>query len=119
MPARRADFAGGVPAIDHDQAAAIPLAFVGELTAELTPPAIRDHAGQLAVAQHACHVQVFDNNGVRTADQAGAGAVQEISAGIPDLAVRRSYLRRAPGPIPSTLLGGQPAPLAAEPGAWP
>src|SRR5215471_16466385 len=45
VPARAAGLRRRVPAADHDQAAAVPFAFVGELAAELAPAAVGDGAG--------------------------------------------------------------------------
>ena len=53
VPARRAGLGGRVPAVDHDQVPAVPLALVLKLAAELAPPAVADRAGQPPVADHA------------------------------------------------------------------
>ena len=67
-------------------------ALVLELAAELDPPAIRDRAGRLPVLDHAGDVEVFDDDDIGVADQAGAGAV------------RRSPARRGPcGGVRATL----------------
>ncbi len=50
VPARRARLRAGIPAVYHDQLASGALAFVGELAAELAPPAVGDRAGQVPVA---------------------------------------------------------------------
>src|SRR5882724_12041793 len=52
VPARRAGLRAGVPAADHDQLAAVPFALVRKLAAELTPAAVGDDAGEVAVADH-------------------------------------------------------------------
>ena len=78
VPARRAGLGRGVPAVDDDQAAAVPSALVFQLAAELAPPAVRDCAGEVPVADHAGDVEVFDHDQVGASDQAGAGAVQEV-----------------------------------------
>src|SRR5436189_3818989 len=62
MPARTACLGTGIPAVDHDQVPLVPLALVPELAAELAPPAIRDGAGQRAVADHVPHGQVLDHD---------------------------------------------------------
>ena len=53
VPARRAGLGRRVPAVDHDQVAAVPLAFVLKLAAELAPAAVGDGPGQVPVADHA------------------------------------------------------------------
>src|SRR5260370_28074240 len=75
VPARRAGLGRRVPAVDYHQAAPVPLALVLQLAAELAPPAVGDGAGQVPVADHAGHVEVFDDDGVGRADQAGASLV--------------------------------------------
>ena len=97
VPAPRAGLGRGVPAVDDDQAAAVPLALVFQLAAELTPGAVRYRAGQMPVANHVLDREVFDRDHVVLADQAGAGAVQEVRPGMTDLAVRAGDLefRRA------------------------
>jgi hypothetical protein len=108
VPTRRAGLGRRVPAADHDQVAAIPLALVLQLAAELAPAAVRDGAGQMPVADHAANVEVFDDDGVGRADQAGAGAVQEVSPRVADLAVRAGDRGRGPGPV------GRPFPAAGQ-----
>jgi hypothetical protein len=109
VPARRARLRAGIPAADHDQLAAVPLALIGQLAAELTPAAVRDGAGQVPIADHAGHVQVLDHDHVVLADQAGAGAVQEVRPGVADLAVGAGDLESRLGPVGRALLApGQP-----------
>src|SRR6516162_11628205 len=50
VPACRAGLGRGVPPVDDDQAAAVPLALVLQLSAELAPPAVGDRACQVPVA---------------------------------------------------------------------
>src|ERR1700739_1127968 len=76
VPARRAGLGRGVPAVDDDQVPAVPVAFVLELAAELGPPAVRDRAGQVPVRDHVADREVFDDDDIVVADQAGAGAGQ-------------------------------------------
>ncbi|GAA3123274.1 hypothetical protein GCM10010466_12740 [Planomonospora alba] len=87
VPALAACLGRGVPAVDDDQAAAVPLALVLQQAAELTPPAIGDGAGQGPVADHPRDVEVFDRDHVVVADQPRAGLVREIGAGAADLRV--------------------------------
>jgi hypothetical protein len=118
VPARRTRLGAGIPAVYHDQLASSALAFVGELAAELAPPAVGDRAGQVPVADHAGHVQVLDHDRVRRADQAGAGAVQEVPAGVTYLAVGAGDPGRRLGPVRrAALAAGQPALVAGEPAA--
>src|SRR5260370_20437271 len=109
VPARRAGRGRRVPAVDDHQAAPVPLALVLQLAAELAPAAVGDGAGQVPVADHAGHVEVFDDDGVGRADQAGAGAVQEVLPRVTDLPVGAGYLRRGLGPV------GGPFPAASHP----
>ena len=95
VPARRAGLAGRVPAVGHDQLTAVPLALVRELAAELAPPAVRDRAGQPPVADHVLDGEVLDHDGIRRADQAGAGLVQKV---LPGAAARRTPRPGTPGP---------------------
>ena len=113
-PARRAGLAGGVPAVDHDQAPAVPGRLVLQLAAELTPARVMDRLVQPGLgcrpvrqvgawpirvrpgrgsAGHVADGQVFDHEHVMAADQPGAGAVQEISPGRADFPVRAGHLR--------------------------
>ena len=113
VPARRAGLGRRVPPVDHDQFPAVPRALVGELAAELAPPAVRDRAGQPPVADHTGHVQVLDHDHVRRADQTGAGAVQEILARVAHLAVGTRHLRRGLGPVRGAFPAAGQAPLVA------
>src|SRR6266496_2522362 len=83
VPARRAGLGRGVPAVDHDQVPAVPLALVRELAAELAPAAVADRAGQVPVADHVLDGEVFDHDDVVLATQAGAGAALSLPAGVP------------------------------------
>jgi|GEM_PF-2267885 len=122
VPTCRAGLGRGVPAVDDDQAAAVPLALVLQLSAELAPPAVRDRAGQGPVTDHVPDRKVLDHDHVVLAYQAGASAVQEISPSIADLAVTASDfgLRLGPvsRPVPATghasLVSRQPAGLALQ-----
>ena len=68
VPARRAGLGRGVPAVDDDKAAAVPLALVFKLAAELALPAVGDGTGQAVVADHVGDVEVFDHDGVSRAN---------------------------------------------------
>src|SRR6185437_2636503 len=115
VPARRTRLGAGIPAVYHDQLASGALALVGEVAAELAPPAVGDRAGQVPVADHAGHVQVLDHDRVRQADQAGTHAVQEVPPGVADLAVGTGDLGRSLGPVRrAALAAGQPAGLAFQ-----
>src|SRR5207344_1829160 len=87
VPARRACLGRRVPPLDHDKVTAIPLALVLKLTAQFSPTAVRDRAGQPTAPDHTGYAQVLDDDDVRRADQADADTVQEVPAGIADLAV--------------------------------
>jgi hypothetical protein len=80
-PARRAGLRRRVPAVDDDQVAAVPFALVLKLTAELTPAAVRDGAGEMTVADHVADREVFDRDEIGGTDQVGTGAVQEVPPG--------------------------------------
>ena len=109
VPARRAGLRRWVPAVDHDQASPVALAFVLQLAAELTPAAVTDHAGQAPVADHPGDVEVLDHDQVVAADQARAGAVQKVTPGVTDLAVRPGDLDPGLGPV------RRPFPAAGQP----
>ena len=68
---------------------------------------------RLPVADHAGDVEVLDHDRVRRADQAGAGAVQEVAPGVADLAVGAGDLGRGLGPVGRPLLAAGQAPLVA------
>ena len=87
MPARRAGFRRRIPAVDHHEVPPVPLALVLQLAAELTPPAVADGLGQPAVADHVLDGQVLDHDDVVAADEAGAGAVEEVLASATDFPV--------------------------------
>ena len=114
VPARRAGLGRGVPAVDHDQVATVPLALVVKLPAELAPPAIRDRPGQVSVADQAGDSEVFDHDHIVRAGQASAGAVQEILPRVADFAVRAGHLGRRLGPVGRPLLAAGQAPLIAS-----
>src|SRR5579864_8259652 len=113
VPARRAGLGRRVPAVYDDQVPAVPLALVLELAAELAPPAVRDRAGQVPVRDHVADREVFDDDDIVVADQAGAGAVQEVAAGVADLAVGAGYLRRGLGLVGRSVPAAGQAPLVA------
>ena len=52
--------------------AAVPLALVRQPPAELAPPAVGDHAGQMPVADHTGDVEVFDQPELISAEVAAA-----------------------------------------------
>src|SRR5262249_28676700 len=62
VPAPRARLRRRVEPVNYDQAAAVPLALVGELATELAPATVGDGAGQARVADHTGDVEVFDND---------------------------------------------------------
>src|ERR1700728_2931151 len=99
VPARRAGLGRGVPAVDDDELPTVAVAFVFELAAELAPAAVGDHPGQVPVADHVAYRQVLDHDQVVVADQVGAGAVQEVVAGVADLAVGAGDLGFGLGPV--------------------
>src|SRR6185503_6732665 len=113
VPARRAGLGRRVPAVDDYQSAAVPLALVRQLAAELTPAAVRDRAGQMSAADHAADVEVFDHDEIGRADQAGAGPVQEVPPRVTDLAVGTGDPCDGLGPVGRPLLAPGQAPLVA------
>jgi len=78
VPARRAGFRAGIPAVHGDNGPAVPLRLVLQHGPELRPASAGDRAGQPPVADHAGHVQVLDRDHVVLADQARTGLVQEV-----------------------------------------
>ena len=111
VPARRAGFGQWVPAVDDHQAAAVARSFVLQLPPELTPAAVRDHAGQVPVADHAGDVEVLDHDRVVATDQARAGAVQKVAPGVAHLAVRTGDLKAGLGPVGRALAAASKPPL--------
>ena len=122
VPARRAGLRTRIPAVDYNQFAPVAFALVLKLAAELAPAAGADRAGQLPVAHHPGHVQVFDYDHVVLADEAGAGTVQEIGPRVADLAMGAGDFGRGLGPVGRSfpaagrapLVAGQPASLALQ-----
>jgi hypothetical protein len=92
---------------------AVPLAFVLKLAAELAPAAAGDGASQLTVADHVVNREVFDHDEISFADQAGAGAVQEVPSRVADLAVRAGDFGSGLGPVGRPLPAAGQAPLVA------
>jgi hypothetical protein len=84
------------------------------LAAELAPAAAGDGASQVTVADHIADREVFDHDEISFADQAGAGAVQEIPSRVADLAVRAGDLGSGLGPVRRPLLAAGQAPLVAR-----
>src|SRR5262249_47216445 len=113
VPARRTGLRTRVPAAGNDQLAAVPLALVSELAAEFAPPAVRDCRREPGVADHARHVQVLDHDDVVLLCQPRAGTVQEILAGVADLAVGAGDFGRGLAPVPAAWLAAGQAPLVA------
>ena len=136
MPARRARLAGGVPAVDHDQAPPVLGCLVFQLAAELAPSRVESRPVQpgfgASTVREVCawpvrvrpglrppgqvrDRQVFDHDRVVVADQPGAGAVEEVNPGGADFPVRAGRLRlRLPpvrGPFPAA---GQAALVAGR-----
>ena len=62
VPACRAGLGRRVPAVNHDQAAAVPLTLVRKLPAELALAAVGDYPGQMPVADHAADIEIFDHD---------------------------------------------------------
>src|SRR5690349_10649186 len=87
VPARGAGLRAGVPPVDHDQAPPSPARLVLEHGPEGAPPAVRDRLRQPAVMDHVLYGEVFEDDHVVVADQAGGGLVEEVGAGGADLAV--------------------------------
>src|SRR5215472_6200432 len=87
VPTGRAGLAAGVPAVDHHELAAVALALVLELAAELAPAAVADGLGELTVPHHVLDGKILDHDQVVLADQPGARPVEEVLAGVADLAV--------------------------------
>ena len=67
----------------------------------------------MTVADHVADRKVFDRDEIGGADQAGAGAVQEVPPRVADLAVRAGDLGRGLGPVGRPLLAAGQAPLVA------
>jgi hypothetical protein len=65
------------------------------------------------VADHIRDSQVLDHDQVVAADQAGAGAVQEVAPGVADLAVRLGGLGPGLGPVRRAFLAARQPPLVA------
>jgi len=61
--------------------------FVAHHPGELCPASIGDRAGQSAISQHACHIQVFDDDPVVGLDQLTGHQVQEIPPNVGDTMV--------------------------------
>lgn len=99
VPARRACIGRGVPAVDHDQVAAVSGGLVLQLAAELPPPTVGNRFCQGPVTDHPCDVQVLDHDQVVVAGQPGAGLVQKVGTGDTDLGVRAGDLRFGLGPV--------------------
>src|SRR5205807_1757658 len=111
VPARRAGLGAGVPAVDHDHVPSGRRRLVLHLAAELTPAAVADGLAQGAVADHVLDGEVFEDDHVVVADQAGRGAVQEVGAGRADFPVRAGDLGPGLGPVRRALLTAGQAPL--------
>lgn len=112
---RRTGLRAGVPAVDRHKGPTSTLAFVGKLAPELAPPAVGYGPRQPPVAEHVLHGQILDHDQISASHQAGAGLVQQVSAGVADLTMRTSDLGLgfAPirGPVPAA---GQPPLVTRE-----
>ncbi len=60
MSTLEAAFRGGIPLVNLDEVASIPLRFIFQLGHKLTPPDITDRFAQGAVLDHVLHVQTLD-----------------------------------------------------------
>src|SRR5205823_5277821 len=82
MPARRAGLTGGVPAVNLDDCASVPLGFVLQLAHKPTPTNITDRFRQAVILQHALDVECFQTDHLVFADQFGGHLMLKIPAGI-------------------------------------
>src|SRR6266568_557786 len=119
MPARRARPGRGVPPAGRDHAPPVSGGLVLDHGPEGAPPAVTDRLSQRAVADHVLHGEVFQDDHVVAADQAGAGLVEEVGAGGADFPVGPGDLGPGLGAVRGPLLAAGHAPLAAGSGSGP
>ena len=82
VPAVAASLAGGIPAVDADQRAPVPLRLVSQLPQELRPAGISNRLGQMSVLLHVADSQHLDGDHLVLVDQTGRELVQEVPANV-------------------------------------
>ena len=108
-------FACRLPAVYYHHLPPVPIRFVFNLPAEFAHADIGDSARKAVVFQHPGHVQVFQLNHVRAADNRRGGLVQEVGAHRRDVGVNLSNpASLLTAPVAAFLHPGQPALLALE-----
>src|SRR5262249_23006085 len=113
VPASRAGLGGGGPAGDHDERTPRPFGLVLPLPPKIPPPRITDRPRQRVILNHVGDREVFDHDRVGPADQVGAGAVQEVGAGVADLAVSAGDFGLGLAPVDAPALAAGHTPLVA------
>src|SRR5260370_40611913 len=86
-----AGFRGGIPLVNLDEVASIPLRFIVQLGHKLTPPDVTDRFAQLAVLDHVLHLQTLDADRLIFTAQACRKFVREITATISDTGMDTSH----------------------------
>jgi len=75
-------FRAGKPAVNFNQCATVPLAFVFQLSHQLRPACISNSCTKFAVLHHVLHSQVFDSNRLIFACQSSRQLVKEVFASV-------------------------------------
>lgn len=113
VPAVRAGLRGRVPAVDHSEGASGAFGLVFEHAPKLAPCRVTDRFGEPAVFHHVRNREVFDGDQVVVADDPGGGLVEEVGAGVADLAMRGGDFGLGFAPVGRALLAVRHAPLVA------
>jgi len=112
----RTDLAGRIPPIGGDKLTAIPGRLVFQHEPKFRPGRVGDRTGQLAVPNHAGHIQVLDHDRLVLTNEPSGELVQEISTTVGDPCVDARDPKSGPSPVVgSFLLTCQPSLCASEP----
>src|SRR5690348_7263901 len=92
MPAGKAALAAGIPLVNLDECASIPVGLVLQLANELTPTDILNGLRQRGMFDHRLHAQTFDAYRLVLTNDAGREFVQEVLATVNDTCVNTRHL---------------------------
>jgi hypothetical protein len=111
VPTVGAGLRAGVPAVTGGDGAPVAVGLVFEHRPELGPSGAGDALREFVVADHSGDVEVLYGDRTVGADDAGAGLVEEVPAGVADLGVCTGDFDLGLGPIRGALLFAVEAPL--------
>src|SRR5690349_2388470 len=88
MPTRETPFTGGIPLVDLDHVATVPVGFVFQLRHKLGPPHIADGFAECRMLDHVLDLQALHADRLVLTNQARRELVQKVTATISDTGVK-------------------------------